>query len=80
VNALGKTAGLHHNETCKRGFIYSFTGDTVIQIFPDIENVPKRLSAFWALVLQAKRIKFSIKYRWLEWFRINVIGEVSVAR
>lgn len=68
MNALGEAADLHHHETCKRGFIYSFTGDTVIQIFPDIEHVPKRLSAFWASVLQARPTALSIKYRWLERF------------
>ena len=65
MNALGEIAGLHHHETCKRGFIYSFAGDTVIQIFPDIEHVPKRLSAFWASVLQAESSDFFMHYRGL---------------
>ena len=65
MNALGKTAGLHHNETCEREFIYSFTGDTVIQVFPDIEHVPKRLSAFWAWILQVKSSDFVMYYRGL---------------
>ena len=74
MNALGEISDLHHNETCKRGFIYSFTGDTVIQIFPDIEHVPKRLSAFWALILQATDDDFLLHYNGLQGFRIKRIG------